>query len=180
MFGNKEKPETAPREPARTVTRSHVAEGMAVKGDIEGDIDLLLEGRLEGNLRCRSVTIGKTGEVVGKIVAQEALVDGKIVGDIEAKTVKLNATAEMIGDVRHEVIEVSGGARIEGHYGRIASKAQGKPVGKSASGRALATEKTAPPKAPAAGPSKVDGSGVPEAAEISVTAPAETSAAKPN
>ncbi|NMM43516.1 polymer-forming cytoskeletal protein [Rhodospirillaceae bacterium KN72] len=98
--------------------RSHIAEGMTVTGDIDGDIDLLLDGKLEGNLRCRAVTIGKLGSLIGKISAQEAFIDGRIEGDIDAKSVHLNETAVVIGDVRHEVVEVAAGARIEGHYSR--------------------------------------------------------------
>ncbi|MDF1748469.1 MAG: polymer-forming cytoskeletal protein, partial [Alphaproteobacteria bacterium] len=115
----------------RTAQRSHIAEGMSVKGDIDGDIDLLLDGKLEGNLRCRSVTVGKTGELLGQIKSQEAIINGSISGSIEAKIVKLNVTATMIGDVRHEVIEVAAGAKIEGNYSHITEKALPKPSVKS-------------------------------------------------
>lgn len=166
MFGNKEKTDLSVPEAPRKSVRSHVAAGMSVKGDVEGDIDLFLEGRIEGNLRCRSISVGRTGELIGKIVAQEAIIDGKVVGDIEAKVVKLNVTSEMIGDVRHEVIEVASGARIEGHYGRIEANSEAKSAAKPANSRNIKSEKEAPPKAPAAGPSKVAAASVPEASEI--------------
>ena len=118
MFGGKNRSEPTPSTERKTVLRSHIAEGMTVKGDIDGDIDLLLDGTLEGNLRCRAVTIGKTGSLIGKISAQEAFIDGRIEGDIDAKSVHLNETAVVIGDVRHEVVEVAAGAQIEGHYSR--------------------------------------------------------------
>lgn len=122
MFGSKGN--TAPQTSAEKapVTRSHVAAGLSVTGDMEGDIDLLLDGKLEGNLRCRSVTIGKTGELIGKITAQEVVIDGTVTGNVEAKIVRLNVTAVMSGDVRHEVVEVAAGARIEGRYSRIVEK----------------------------------------------------------
>ena len=118
MFGGKKRSEPVPSTERKTVLRSHIAEGMTVTGDIDGDIDLLLDGTLEGNLRCRAVTIGKSGSLIGKISAQEAFIDGRIEGDIDAKSVHLNETAVVIGDVRHEVVEVAAGARIEGHYSR--------------------------------------------------------------
>lgn len=157
MFGSKDTrtsdaesaKETRASMPPTSVQRSHIAEGMAIKGDVSGDIDLLLEGRLEGNLRCRAVTVGKTGEVIGRIDAQEATIDGTVRGDIEAKAVKLNVTARMSGDVRHDVIEVAAGAKIEGHYSRLDAKEQAKPKPSAAPAKGMTDP---PPKAPAGGP----------------------------
>lgn len=150
MFGSKDRPSPPVQGETRRVTRSHVAEGMSIKGDIEGDIDLLLEGRLEGNLRCREVVIGKSGQLSGTIVAQEAVIDGNVIGDIDAKTVRLNTTASVVGDVRHEIIEVAAGARIEGRYSRMSGKAEVKPTVKTTPHKADMTAE--PPKTPAAGP----------------------------
>ena len=122
MFGSKKRGLRRAETETGPVARSYIAAGMSVTGDMEGDIDLQLDGRLEGNLRCRSVTVGKSGEVIGRVVAQEVIVDGRIEGDVEAKAVRLNVTALMIGDVRHDVIEVAAGARIEGRYSRISGK----------------------------------------------------------
>jgi len=106
------------REPHRSA-RSHIAEGMSITGDIVAEIDLFLEGRLEGNLRCRTVVIGETGHLAGTILAQEVLIDGSVEGDIDAKTVRLNITASVMGNVRHEVIEIAAGAKVEGRYADI-------------------------------------------------------------
>ena len=145
MFASKDREQPRPVTETRPAQRSHIAEGMSVIGDIDGDIDLLLDGKLEGNLRCRSVTVGKTGEVSGQIKSQEAIINGSVFGSIEAKIVKLNVTATMIGDVRHEVIEVAAGAKIEGNYSHIAEKALPKPTLKS-SHKTDTGEK--PPKTP--------------------------------
>lgn len=152
MFGSKDREAPSPVAETGTSTRSLIAAGMSVKGDVAGDIDLLLEGRLEGNLRCRSVTIGKTGELVGKLQAQEAVIDGRVEGDIEAKTVKLNVTAVMLGDVRHDVIEVAAGAQIDGRYSRIDGKTGRSKAPVKSSGKTQTAEP--PPKTPASGPAK--------------------------
>jgi len=149
MFGSKDRPAAPAQGETRSVTRSHLAEGMSIKGDIEGDIDLLLEGRLEGKLRCRAVVIGKAGQLVGTINAQEAVIDGTVEGDIDAKTVRLNATASVTGDVRHEVIEVAAGAKIEGRYSRMNGKTEVRPAVKTSTKTDMTSE---PPKAPAVGP----------------------------
>jgi cytoskeletal protein CcmA (bactofilin family) len=145
MFGSKDRQGPQPVQETRAPQRSYIAEGMSVIGDIDGDIDLLLDGKLEGNLRCRSVTVGKSGELIGQIKSQEAIINGAIFGSIEAKIVKLNVTATMIGDVRHEVIEVAAGAKIEGNYSHISEKALPKPTMRS-SRKTDSIEK--PPKTP--------------------------------
>ena len=127
MFGTKDQSEVVEvtaSDTAASVTQSHVADGMLVTGDISGDIDLLLDGRLEGNLRCRNVRVGKSGVIIGKITAKTTVIEGRIEGDIDSQKVVLTNSAEMLGNVHHEVIEVAAGARIEGHYTRH----DGKPV----------------------------------------------------
>ncbi len=131
MFGSKDRAAPTPVKETRITPHSHIAQGMIFKGDVDGDIDILIDGKLEGNLRCRSVTIGETGELRGRIIAQEAVVNGRIEGTVDSKIVRLNRTATIIGDVRHEVIEVAAGARIEGNYSHIVDKAQARPKIKS-------------------------------------------------
>lgn len=98
---------------------SVLAEGIAITGDIQGDGELLIEGRLEGSVRCKALTIGETGSVKGRIVADTVLVKGEIEGEVEAEQVTLAKTARVIGDVRHSVLAVDAGAVVEGRYSRL-------------------------------------------------------------
>lgn len=129
MFGSK-KSETPPptppapekaatSEPARAPTKtSEITAGLTVVGRIEGDGDVRLDGRLEGDVRCRALTIGETGELIGRVTAEELTVHGRIEGDVRAQRVRLEATAKVIGDVAHDVLQVAAGATIEGRYSR--------------------------------------------------------------
>lgn len=154
MFGNKgrEYSETTPPQSANqesipeskptAKSKSLIAPGMVLTGDLDGDGDVRLEGTLEGNLRCRAVTIGDQGTLKGTISAQEVVIEGRIEGDIRAKTVKLMPTAVMIGDVHHEILEVAAGAQVEGRYSRDGLKAAKTP-------KADAVPADPPPRAPA-------------------------------
>ncbi|MBP5857335.1 polymer-forming cytoskeletal protein [Marivibrio halodurans] len=89
---------------------------MTVLGEIVGECDVSLDGRLEGNLRCRKLVIGPSGELIGGAIAQNVHVKGTVKGDIQAVQVTLDSTATVLGNVRHEVLSVAAGARVEGHY----------------------------------------------------------------
>ncbi len=100
---------------------SVLAEGIAITGDIYGDGELLIEGSLDGSVRCKALTVGESGSVKGRIVAETVLVKGTIEGEVEAGKVTLAKTARVIGDVCHVVLAVDAGAVVEGRYSRLES-----------------------------------------------------------
>jgi cytoskeletal protein CcmA (bactofilin family) len=83
-------PESAPRNPApQTQSRERAVIGptISIKGDLTGDEDLLIEGRVEGKVEVprHSVTIGKNGtikaDIYGRIITVEGTVEGNLYGD---------------------------------------------------------------------------------------------------
>lgn len=105
--------------PSVALRPSVLAEGISISGDIYGEGELLIEGRLDGSVRCRALTIGETGSVKGRIVADIVLVKGTIEGEVEADQVTLARTARVIGDVCHTVLAVDAGAVVDGRYSRL-------------------------------------------------------------
>lgn len=87
-----------------------------VVGEISGDEDVLIEGRLEGKIRTdRKVTIGGTGDVVGDVLARSVVVAGKVDGQIVAQErAELLASAEVKGSVQAPKVVIAEGARLEG------------------------------------------------------------------
>lgn len=129
MFGSKEKPPRPAMAQPETRKPSTVAEGLAITGDIRGEGDLRIDGRLDGSIACRNLTIGPSGAVFGRIKADAVIVEGRIEGEVEARAVTLRDSAHMLGDVHHEVISVDAGAVLEGRYSRRDGAAE--PVGKA-------------------------------------------------
>lgn len=179
MFGSK-RPDTdtapsadttAAREGKAAPRVSEIAAGLTVVGEISGDGDVRLDGRLEGNVRCRALVIGAEGELVGKVTAQEVKVHGTVRGDIRATQVTLDSHATVLGDVQHEVLQVAAGARIEGRYSRGLAKVERKP--------ATDAVKEPPPKAPQrplAKPANAGAQPIPPAATASAVAAAKSDA----
>ncbi len=56
---------------------------VVIKGDLTGEEDLLIEGRLEGKIEARrhKVTIGKNGRIKGDIYAKMIMIEGTVEGN---------------------------------------------------------------------------------------------------
>ena len=93
---------------------SIIGPGMRIVGDVVTDGTVRVEGSIHGTLRAaRQVVIGKEGEVVGDIVAEEAVIGGRIRGTLAAPgRIHLQATCDVEGEVHagsgHFVLEEGG------------------------------------------------------------------------
>lgn len=149
---NKKPAEPAPNRPARA---TYIAAGSIITGDLASDGELQLDGVLRGNVSCRRIVVGQSGELHGEVTADALIVDGGVFGAVKAKTVLLGASARMIGDVHHEVLEVRPGAEIEGRYSQSSMAERKDARGKAKSGLKFgAMQKEAPPSAPGKPPAK--------------------------
>ena len=61
-----------------------VGSSIFIKGDLTGEEDLLIEGRLEGKIELKkhSVTIGKNGRIKGDIYGRLITVEGTVEGNL--------------------------------------------------------------------------------------------------
>lgn len=83
-------------------------------GNIVSDGVVDLNGTIEGNIRCGSLTVRQKGFVKGEISAASVAVYGKVDGLIRAKHVHLFAGCHIEGVVMHESITIEDGAFIDG------------------------------------------------------------------
>jgi cytoskeletal protein CcmA (bactofilin family) len=99
---------------AKTSMPSIVSEGLHIAGNLFSDGDVQVDGRVEGDVQGRNITVGATGTVVGKIIADEAMISGAVNGEIRARAVVLTRTAKVASDVTQESISIEAGAVFEG------------------------------------------------------------------
>lgn len=93
---------------------SIINEWLTMKGDLESEQDILVKGRIHGNIQCKLLIIDADAFVEGGIVADEVIVRGKTKGTIKAKRVKLEKTAHVDSEISHESFSAEEGARITG------------------------------------------------------------------
>lgn len=107
---------------ARTSSRSEssgarVGGGARIRGRIHGEGDLVVEGRVEGDLSIRGeLTIAESGAVVGEAIeAQTISVSGTLEGDVaSAGPVRFFAGSQVKGNVKGSTVAIDDGARFSG------------------------------------------------------------------
>lgn len=101
---------------AHSQTVSVLGGGMTVTGDVTGEGEFRIEGRVEGSVTTTGrVVVDASGEVEGGIEAQEVVASGKISGNIKAKdAVRLKNGCQVEADVEAPVIELEEGGTVNG------------------------------------------------------------------
>jgi cytoskeletal protein CcmA (bactofilin family) len=98
---------------------SIIGPGMSVSGDVVTEGTVRIEGRIEGTVRAgRCVVLGKSGEVVGDIITQEAVIGGQVHGTVVAEDrLELQSTAVIDGEIRarSQHLQLAEGARFNGN-----------------------------------------------------------------
>jgi len=93
-----------------------IGASIKVKGNFNGQGDIVIEGRLEGSLKTvANVFVGEKAKVSANIEASEALISGEINGNIKVKKyLAISETAKINGDVQCGEISIERGASITG------------------------------------------------------------------
>jgi len=143
-------PTTTPAQPAAPAVapsrqqgqQATIGSSITIRGDVTGDEDLLIQGRVEGsiNLKQHSVTVGQEGQVKADITGRVIAVEGRVEGNLRAdEQVILRSSAFVQGDIVAPRVVLENGARFRGGVDMGESVPQaGAPAGVKAgnSGRA--------------------------------------------
>ena len=95
-----------------------VAADVNLLGNVISEGTLDVDGRVEGNIKCKSMTLRKNGAVIGDIVADSIHVYGRVKGLIKAKDVHLYSSAHVEGVIMHESLSIEDGAFVDGQFKR--------------------------------------------------------------
>lgn len=87
-----------------------------IKGSITFSNELLLEGRVEGEIISASkLVIGKDAVVKGNVSTASVTVHGRVEGDIAAQDrCEIKATASVIGNISARIFSIEEGATFQG------------------------------------------------------------------
>ncbi len=97
-----------------TTARAIIDAGLCIRGDLDTDGEVQVDGQVKGQVTCAHIIVGHEGGIFGDIKAEEVVVRGKVKGTVRAKRVILQQTAHIEGDIFHEKIAIEEGARFQG------------------------------------------------------------------
>jgi cytoskeletal protein CcmA (bactofilin family) len=90
---------------------------IVVKGEISGDEDLQIDGKIEGpiSLQGHRLTIGRSAQLSSQALAREVIVYGKATGNLRASDrVEIKKDGEVTGDITTARISIEDGAYFKG------------------------------------------------------------------
>lgn len=93
---------------------SVIGADITITGNIEATVDLHIEGRVKGDVRCATLILGESSTVVGSIYADRVRVSGSVDGSVDTKDLAIEATARVVGDIVYSRLRVANGGVIDG------------------------------------------------------------------
>jgi cytoskeletal protein CcmA (bactofilin family) len=119
MFGRK-KDDSKSSSKRHVLVPSVISADMHLIGNVispEGALDI--DGQINGNVRCHTVSLRENGKVVGDIMAEQIYIYGIVEGTVKARSVTLYSTARVTGSIMHENLSIEDGAFVDGKFKRI-------------------------------------------------------------
>jgi len=123
------------REKAAGPPETLIGSSVTIRGDVEFEGGIHLQGRILGNFRMQpggdaTMDIEAGAEVEGEVRAQQARINGRVRGDVHVGgRLVLGSRAVIEGNVHYGSIEMAAGARITGKM--LSNAAAGPSAGQS-------------------------------------------------
>jgi cytoskeletal protein CcmA (bactofilin family) len=95
----------------------NIGKSVFIKGELTGDEDLTIEGRVEGRieLKAHNLVIGPNGKIKAEINAKNVTIIGNVVGNVCAEElVEVKSSGSVVGNIISSRISVLDGAHVKG------------------------------------------------------------------
>lgn len=108
---------------------SFIGPKIAFQGEVLGDEDVLIEGRLDGRVKIsKSFRVGPHGVVLAEVAAATVTIAGRVVGNVSAlERVELLPTGTLEGNIQAPRIVIGEGARFTGRIDMLSRTAPPSP-----------------------------------------------------
>ncbi len=110
---------TAPPKPAtaRVAGTATIGWSISIKGDISGQEDLVIEGRVEGAIELGeyNVTVGNSGKVSADIHGKRICIEGEVTGDLFGDEIVIRKSGQVIGNARAPRVMLDNGCHFRGN-----------------------------------------------------------------
>ena len=95
----------------------NIGPSIQIKGELQGDEDLTIDGRIEGqiNLREHNLTIGPNGKIKADLFAKTIVIAGEVSGNANAaERVEIAPSGRLTGNIAAPRITIADGAHFKG------------------------------------------------------------------
>lgn len=95
----------------------NIGKSVFIKGELTGDEDLTIEGRVEGKIELKdhNLVIGPNGKINAEINAKNVTIIGSVVGNITASDIlEIKSSGSVTGDIKAPRISIADGAHFKG------------------------------------------------------------------
>ena len=106
-----------------------IGENCVIEGDLTFEKTIEVHGKIIGTLKIAenctsaSLVIKKTGIVEGDVYGSDVVIEGEVVGNVSGKKeIKIENSAFISGNVYYDILDVQGGATINGNLIRNKGK----------------------------------------------------------
>ena len=106
---------TTPSSPS--TSSATIGRTIIVKGDLSGDEDLVIEGRVEGeiSLHGHDLTVGPSGKVKADIHGQRIRIDGTVKGNLfGSEEVLIRESGQVQGNITAPRVSLENGSKFKG------------------------------------------------------------------
>lgn len=97
-------------------TFSVIGSDVVITGNIKAEVDLHVDGRVEGDIACAALVQGGSSEIHGSVIAKTARIAGTVNGSIDAHELVIEASAQVTGDIAYETITIEQGGHVDGQF----------------------------------------------------------------
>jgi cytoskeletal protein CcmA (bactofilin family) len=104
-------------EPARPGRTANIGPSIQIKGELQGDEDLTIDGRVEGKIELRehNLTIGPNGRIKADLYAKHIVISGEVTGNaFAAERVEIAPSGRLNGNITAPRITIADGAHFKG------------------------------------------------------------------
>ena len=110
-------PTSTPSSSGSAALSSFIGETMVIEADITSDEDIIIEGKVKGNISVsKTLTIGKSGKVKADIKAAVVRIIGEAKGNIIASDkVEILSLGRYTGNIQSQKLVVAEGAILNGN-----------------------------------------------------------------
>ena len=95
---------------------TRVGESIVITGNLSGDEDLIILGRVEGTISLsRTLFVSTDGVVKADVAVENAVISGVVVGNVSASdSIQITETGRVVGDLSAPRVMITTGARVRG------------------------------------------------------------------